>query len=216
MKRLLREILPDRLYRIIRNAVVDRRDHRIWRSHRRHPQVPPPHIAKVKTVIDCARRHRIRTLIETGTFEGEMVRKCRRSFDTVHTIELSDRWARRAKDLFAGDDRVHVHHGDSAVVLPQVLRAVREPAVFWLDGHYSGEGTARGATDTPLLEELSAIQANGTRGSVILVDDARCLGTPGYPSLGDVETLLRAIEPHGLITVTDDIVRCEPRLPDRG
>ena len=47
---------------------------------------------------------------------------------------------------------------------------------------------------------------------MVLIDDARCLGTPGYPTLAEVEARLRAIEPEALITVADDIVRAEPRL----
>jgi hypothetical protein len=212
LKEFLRAVLPGSWYAGLRNAWVDARDWREWRAHRRHPRVPPPHVVKVRTVLDCARRHGIRTLVETGTFEGEMVRKCRRRFDAIHTIELSPEWAERAEASFANDAHVYVHRGDSAEVLPRVLEGIRDRVVLWLDGHYSGEGTARGTSDTPLLAELEAVRRHGQRGSVVLIDDARCLGTTGYPALAEVQARLRAIEPDALITLADDIVRAEPRL----
>jgi len=38
------------------------------------------------------------------------------------------------------------------------LKDIHEPAVIFLDAHYSGGSTARGDTNTPLLDELEIVR----------------------------------------------------------
>lgn len=211
MRHWLAERLPRPLRDRLRAALAERRDAREWEAYRARPSVPPPHIVKVRTVLGCAKRHGVHVLIETGTFEGEMVRKCLGAFREIHTIELSPRYAREARAKFASVPHVHVVEGDSAAKLPEVIAGLREPAVFWLDGHFSGGETARGAADTPLAAELDAIARHPVRGHVVLVDDARHLGQGDYPTLERVAAMLRAIDPDATIEVADDILRMEPR-----
>jgi hypothetical protein len=208
--RAVRAILPGFLERPIREWVVARRDAKALRDHRRSPGASPPHAAKVEAVLACARRHGIRRLVETGTFEGEMARKVRGAFDSIVTIELSPALAREARRKLRPYSRITVLEGDSAVVLPRVLLELRGPALFWLDGHYSGGATARGERDTPLLEELRTIAAHGVREHVVLIDDARLLGTGDYPSRERVEQILGAGMWGYRLTIEDDIARWEP------
>lgn len=204
-----RAILPEPLSRGLREWVVARRDARALREYRRRPS-GPPHAVKVDAVLACARRHGIRRLVETGTFEGEMVRKVRGAFDSIVTIELSRDLAEEARRKLRPYAHITVRTGDSAVALPDVLRDLRVPALFWLDGHHSGGRTARGDRETPLLDELRAIAAHGVPGHAVLIDDARLLGTGDYPSREGVEDLLRAAMPGYRLTIEDDIARWEP------
>ena len=207
--------LPPAVAEPLRDAVLDHRDRRAWEAYRSAPSIPPPHIVKVKTVLDAARDHGIDVLIETGTFEGEMVRKCRKAFRRIFTIELDPALAARARRRFAKDAGVTVLQGDSAERLPEVLRQLDGPAVLWLDGHYSGGITALGSKETPLLEELGALARHGRRDHVILIDDARMLGSGDYPTLERLREALRAIHPEYRIEVRDDIVRATPPKPRR-
>jgi hypothetical protein len=54
------------------------------------------------------------------------------------------------------------------------VRQLQEPALFWLDGHYSGVDTGKDELDTPVSAELEAILGSPVKGHVILIDDARC------------------------------------------
>ena len=63
--------------------------------------------------------------------------------------------------------------GDSASVLPGILATLHEPALFWLDAHYSGTGTTLGDRVTPISAELNAVLGHPVRGHVVLIDDAR-------------------------------------------
>jgi hypothetical protein len=198
----------------LREAVIAGRDRAELRAYRFHSQegassVTPPHAVKVEAVLGAARRHGLRILIETGTFEGEMARKCRRAFQSIVTIELSQSLAQTAKERLAPYRNIRVVQGDSATRLPEILAGIHEPALFWLDGHYSGAGTAQGERETPLEEELRSIAEHGVPGHVVLVDDARLLGTGDYPTKDRIAAVLRRAQPGLDVRVEDDILVCE-------
>ena len=211
--RLSRLILPGFLQRPLREAVIARRDQADLRAYRSRPRdaceaEPTPHAVKVETVLGAARRHGLRVLIETGTFEGEMARKCRHAFRSIVTIELDEALAHAAIQRLAPYKNVRVVQGDSGARLPEILAQIQEPALFWLDGHYSGTGTARGDQETPLEEELHAIARHGER-HVVLIDDARLLGTGDYPTKDRVLEILRSAQSGLSARIEDDIMVCE-------
>lgn len=134
---------------------------------------------------DVARRHGLRVLVETGTYMGETAWALRRDLDRIETIELEPTLAELARIRFARVPNVRVHQGDSASVLPRILEALDEPALFWLDAHPSTDRTARGGP-IPLEAELAAIARHPVGGHVVLVDDLQYAGTPGYPALDEI------------------------------
>ena len=78
--------------------------------------------------------------------------------------------------------------GDSASCLRDAITACSpdQPITFWLDGHYSGQGTGAGAGECPIIGEFQAIAGLITSGRpvVVAVDDIRCFGSdPSYPPL---------------------------------
>ena len=146
--------------------------------------------------------------VETGTYEGEMVEAMRTHFAKVYSVELSPEHFKRAAERFAAHENVEIIFGDSALMLPDVLMDITEPALFWLDGHYSAGNTAKGDTETPILSELDVILRHVVKGHVILVDDARCFnGTADYPTLAQLEAYLRERRPDASFEVKDDIIR---------
>ncbi len=136
-----------------------------------------------------------------------MVEAMRRHCPRIISIELDDARYERARARFAGTAGVTILHGDSARVLPAVVAGLQEPALFWLDGHYSGPGTARGELATPILAELTHVLAHPVEGHTILVDDARHFdGTGDYPTLAALERHVRGLRPDASIVVRDDMI----------
>jgi hypothetical protein len=166
------------------------------------------HFLKEQVVREYAQTYRLPILVESGTFGGEMVRAMLLQFKSIFSIELSPELAANNKAQFAEEDHVHIEEGDSATVMPEILEAIEEPALFWLDGHFSGNGTVRGSKDTPILEELTAIctDPHQTR-CVILIDDAGCYGNPGWPGIGEISKHLRLNQQ---MEIKDDIIRITP------
>lgn len=178
----------------------------IWALRGR--SLPPPADVKQGVVAKYGRKHRLKVLIETGTFEGEMVEAMQRRFRTIHSIEIFEPLHQKALRKFAGIDHIHLHHGDSGNCLPGILAGLNEPALFWLDAHYSGEGTGRGDAETPILKEIRDILSHSVRGHVILIDDARLfVGGNGYPSLNELRESVRGKRPRWAFIVRDDIIR---------
>jgi hypothetical protein len=113
--------------------------------------------------------------IETGSYLGDGIQAALDAgFLHVFSIELSERYYRLCADRFAGDERVVLVRGDSAQSLWELIRPLDRPITFWLDGHWSGGDTARGAKSTPLMEEIRQIGRHPIREHTILVDDLRC------------------------------------------
>ena len=173
--------------------------------------IPPPPIVKYGVIKEYQRRFGLRTLIETGTFSGGTIAAVKRRFDRIVSIELSPEWHARAVARFGSLRHVTLVHGDSATRLPEVLQTLREPALFWLDAHYSGPLTARGAIDSPIVRELDAIRAHGISGHVILIDDMRDFqGRDGYPTVAELLAWIHEVDPGGHVEVRDDILRWVP------
>lgn len=178
----------------------------LWTLHGR-PSPPPPS-AKRSFLRAYARRHGLRIFVETGTLYGDTVAALRSTFDQLHSIELSPELYEKASARFAGDAHIRLWLGDSGEVMPCVLETIREPALFWLDGHYSGDGTARGIEDTPICRELVHISKHLLRGEhLIVIDDARCfIGLSDYPNLEQLKQLAHSLGFTQMMTGCDCII----------
>lgn len=178
-----------------------------------------PMYERRKVIASYAEKYGLKVLVETGTFLGETPLALRDRFDEIWTIELHRRMYEEACKKLEPYPHVHCVQGDSQAMLRVVIAKLSEPALFWLDGHYSGPGTGRGRIDTPIRKELEVIFADG-RSHVILIDDARLFeGGPehteeykDYPSLKWVETVA---DQNGYdYSLKDDIIRLTPRSAD--
>lgn len=177
------------------------RTYREWLEDGR--PVPAPPEVKQTIVRQLARDHGCRVLVETGTFLGAMLVVNRHQFRRLVSIELSEDLWMRASDRLRRVANVTLLHGDSAVLLPAVVAKLHEPALFWLDAHYSAGITTRGAVDTPIATEIRTVLDSPIAGHVVLIDDARDFGKGDYPS---IEALRRLVAPRDL-DVADDIIR---------
>jgi hypothetical protein len=167
--------------------------------------LPPPHAVKARAVWTHGAGKRV--LVETGTYHGAMIDAVRPGFQQIISIELDDRLYEAAVEKYAADPGVTILHGDSATALPDVVSELEEPAVFWLDGHYSGEGTAW--SEPPAVAELEAVLGSDVD-HVVLIDDAADFGSGGYPTLGELRSLVGGLRPTYCFEVEDNVIRARP------
>ena len=59
--------------------------------------LPPPHAVKQTLLRQVARTLRLRVLVGTGTYEGDMVEAMKGDFDRIYSIEISEGLAMRAR-----------------------------------------------------------------------------------------------------------------------
>jgi len=124
--------------------------------------------------------------IETGTFLGGSSYIFTGSFESVDTIEADPRLHESSRIWLASKTKNAVCHlGNSSEILPQVIANRVKKQLIFLDAHYSTGITSREYGVCPLLRELEII-INSQIKAVIVVDDIRCMGTSGYPSLKDI------------------------------
>jgi hypothetical protein len=211
MKKLVRK-LQNRWpwHRFGSAASLARKAIREW--ERNGKPAPPPHVVKQQNLRHIARQYGLKTLIETGTYYGDMIDALKRDFEKIYSIELGDELHGQAVRRFAGQAHVELIHGDSGRVLQDLIARIKTPSLFWLDGHYSAGVTARGEKDTPIMEELSHIFSSPDIGHVIVVDDAHCFGVePGYPSIEGLIEVVKAQRPNSSIVVVDNAIRIAPQ-----
>ncbi len=207
LKQVLKRTIPESVLKLRRDLEA----RRAWESQGRPS--PPPHIVKEDLIKSYARTFKTNVLIETGTYLGDMVHAMRKSFARIVSFELDQKLAEQAKKRFAGDSHVEIIQGDSGRLLGEYLKNVHEPCLFWLDGHYSGGITARGALETPIKNELNSILYHSTPGHVVLIDDARCFnGENDYPTLDELRQFVEERKPICQFSVESDVIRVHQRL----
>ena len=173
------------------------------------------HLAKQHLIYQSIKnfnKHKPISLIESGTFLGEMVSAQRLFFNKIVSIELSKKLASAAQNHFKQHKHIQIIQGDSAQVLPLILKDFQNhQVVFWLDGHYSGAQTAKGAKTSPIMEELNAIASILPKNYKILIDDMRLFHhDPDYPKYEDLILQINALFPSNQIKIIKDVMIIEP------
>lgn len=174
-------------------------------KHETH--LPALHIVKQNNIRKFQRDYGLTTFVETGTFLGDMVEAQKRDFRKIYSIELGEDLYNQAVERFNKYPHIKLLHGDSGVVLKDLLREINEPALFWLDGHYSAGITAKSGKNTPIMEELGAILSQ-KYDHIILIDDARLfIGEGDYPTIDELSSFVTGLDSRRKISVADDIIR---------
>jgi hypothetical protein len=134
--------------------------------------------------------------VETGTFQAKTPLALRHMFKHIYTIELDPNLFSRAKTKLSPFENVSCMQGDSKDLMAFIVQKLDAPAIFWLDGHYSGAGTAKGAIAAPILQELDAIGKSSCKEHIIVIDDSSDFThADGNASLSEVLSAIEKINP---------------------
>lgn len=152
--------------------------------------LPVPHVVKQVEIEKIQRAGNYEVLVETGTFLGDMVEAERQNFKKIYSIELSQKLFVDAKKRFRKYPHIELLQGDSGKVLPQIVQKLAQPALFWLDGHYSGGITALGEKECPIYEELDAILDCKYQHGILIDDAGDFTGQNDYPTIEAVKQYL--------------------------
>lgn len=143
--------------------------------------------------------------IETGSQYGDGIQMALDAgFKTIYSIELGVDLYSHCIERFKGVSNVHLYKGDSSLVLPELLKDIKELATFWLDSHYCGIGTAIGNFNSPIMEELEAIKNHPIKNHIIMIDDLRgwYKDTYGFDTL-DLMKKIKEINPNYTFILED-------------
>ncbi len=170
-----------------------------------------PHLLKQRAVLEYAQRFGLTTLVETGTYYGEMVAAVAQRFQRIYSIELDPRLADMARKRFRAYSHVEIIEGDSQTVVPQLLTRIHERCLWWLDAGYCG-WVGQVGNRNRLSTELTAILGDRIPDHVILMDDADGVnGEGGSPTLEELIASIHANYPDRQVEVTRNIIRITPQ-----
>ncbi len=157
--------------------------------------------------------------VETGTFQGATAVWAGGVFPSVVTIEASEQLHAQAVAQFGHLKNIRFLCGSSPAVLREIVPSLAQPAIFWLDAHWSGGVTAGSEYECPLLEEIRAIDGCGEQ-AFILIDDARLFMSPPplphkaeqWPDLASVLGALREKYPARYVVISEDVIIAAPGM----
>ena len=212
LKKELRLFLVGSIADRLVQRLTDNRELAAWKRSGRSS--PPPHSIKRTILSAYASAFKTDTLVETGTYLGQMVHAMKGQFQAVWSMGSVQELAANAKRRFGAHPHIEILQGDSGELLPVLLNRLSRPALFWLDGHYSAGITAKGKTSTPIMAEVAAILQHGVQNHVMLIDDARCSdGTHDYPTLRELQEMVERRRPGLTFSVANDVIRIHPPKP---
>lgn len=205
LKLILRPFVPRFIFDLLKKQ-SQKKQIKYWKET--GSPLPPPNKVKQAIISKYQKKYQSQLLIETGTFLGDMVEAQKYKFKKIISIELGLELFRAAQKKFIKDKNVLIVQGDSGKVLSDILKNVNEPAIFWLDGHYSAGETAKGDKDCPIFEELEAIFDSKAFNHIILIDDARCFNGQGdYPTIENLTAFIQSKNQNYRAEVENDIIR---------
>ena len=167
-------------------------------------------------VIKIINSHNFENFVETGTFKGETTIWAAKKFKKVHSIEAYKPLFDEMSSKYSTIDDLVLHFGKSEDKLPDIIQKLDGPAIFWLDAHYSGEGTFGNSEKCPLINEIEIINTSNFD-NIVLIDDAFVFLSPPtkshnieeWPNLADIFKLLD-YKGNNYIIILEDVIFCVP------
>lgn len=156
-----------------------------------------------------ARGHRI--FVEAGTYKGATTEFFAKHSEQVISVELHDELYAAAQRRLAKLPNVKLVHGDALEAIPKAVAGCASPPLVFLDGHFSGPGTAKGKFEEPAERTLKPLARVSPPGTTVVVDDLRLFGSglAGFPQLDEITRSARDAFPCATIRVGLDSVVIE-------
>ena len=207
IKEIAKKILPD-VFIELRRKYIKYKIISDWKKSGK-PN-PPPHLIKQLAIIKCKTIYNYNILVETGTYLGNMVEAQKKNFKTIYSIEISETFFQQAQERFKDENHIHLILGDSGEKLKEVTCLLKEPAIFWLDGHYSGGNTSKGEKNTPVFNELDVILENKLPHAILIDDAIDFNGKKDYPTIQEVADFVLSRKANMKWEVSNNIISFYP------
>jgi hypothetical protein len=124
---------------------------------------------------ECFRDYINPVFFETGSYAGDGIAAAiEAGFESIMSMEVNPPNYNECCDRFMNNDNVYLFLGDSCKDLWDIISHIKCNITFWLDAHYSGEGSPKGLVKYPLLYELNQIRQHPIKTHTIIIDDMRC------------------------------------------
>jgi hypothetical protein len=158
----------------------------------------------------------LKNFIETGTFKGATAFWAAGVFEKVYTIEIDPERSRLTASQPGCPSNIEFLIGNSADVLPGLLKKVSGRSAFWLDGHWCNTSEEGKDNECPLMDELKSMVH--LQDALIMIDDARAFLGPlppphqatHWPRIHEIFAFFAANFPAHFTTIADDVIYAIP------
>jgi hypothetical protein len=139
--------------------------------------------------------------VETGSYMGGGIEAAvAANFQRIYSIEIAQKFYDMCRNNFGGNSKVKVLLGDSAIVLPTLLKGIDCQITFWIDAHLPLEGAKPVGNwhNCPALLELEAIAQHPIKTHTVMIDDRFDFGTSFHDDITEeqLKDQLRKINPN--------------------
>jgi|SaaInlStandDraft_4_1057021.scaffolds.fasta_scaffold03834_5 hypothetical protein len=202
IKKIIKKTFPYIIFKKLKNKNI------LYKWEKEGKPYPPPHLVKQILVKDFAKKFSIETLVETGTYHGDMVWATIDTFKEIISVELDKQLFLENQKKFSQYSHVSIIHGDSEKIIKKILSRITSSSIFWLDGHTSpGFNPPEGSNPCPIKEELHTIFSHHIKDHIILIDDAHDFnGTYGYPTILELKNITKKNNPKSTFLVRNNII----------
>ena len=138
-----------------------------------------------------------KVFVETGSAGGAGIQAALDAgFEEIYSADISGMSVLVCRRRFVGDERVEVHKSDAVLFLMELVPALVNPCVFWLDAHSN--------INSLILEELKTLIDAPCRTHTLLIDDRRLMqGHWRSAKEEEVHEAIHRINPQYAITYAD-------------
>jgi hypothetical protein len=165
---------------------------------------PDSHFIKRKRILEIQNNFSYDVFFESGTFYGSMISAVNKLFKHNYSVEIFKPLAMHNIRYFRPFKNISILFGDSSRCISDVIKMESEKTfLFWLDGHYSGNGTGIGKEVSPILIELDSIFRSELKAFSIIIDDWRLFDGIDYPSKVEVLCLVNSFSTLHLTILED-------------
>jgi hypothetical protein len=136
--------------------------------------------------------------IESGTLKGDGVEIAYNAgFRNIISIEIEEDLVLKARDRFKNyDGNITIIHGDSSILMGDILSKLQGNALFWLDAHFPGADIEKRPyreclnysydTRLPLETELTIINDRQQTFEDVIIADDLWVYKPGIYGAGEI------------------------------
>ncbi len=176
-----------------------------------------PCAEKHKVFIQYKDTYRLNVLIEMQHGGNNIADELRKGFRQLYTIQYAADEINVVATASIKGRQTTVQEGSISKVLKDTVEALQEPALIWLDGscHSNAENADTSKEDSDstgfgMYDELDSLLTSSQM-NVICINDARLFkGKNGYPSVEQIEDIVRNSRRPYMIFVREDMIHILP------
>ncbi len=163
---------------------------------------------KQRVILSFATKGKYHNYFETGIWYSHNIIFLRKHFNKITGIELNKDFYNLSKKFFFRDKNVFILYGNSSLIIKNQLKHLKEKTLFFLDAHYSHDGTSGKKINNPIIEELKAIINHKIKNHTIIIDNLSEFIKPnkGYPKIEFIKKLIKKNKYYKIFSLKNDLI----------